>query len=167
MQCFVLNKRKHDWEGFWRTNLNITRIFFIFFLFLFFLVRDVVQYSRIFAIHSRINPFYSRNVTFITQDITNTLLKRFECPYTRGKNPENISNRKLSRPEIEPGPARWNTTTLPLDHSGDLLQGANVWLEIYNKVRTRERIFNTSTCDSSRVKKMNIEEVGFPWVYIQ
>ena len=26
------------------------------------LVRDGVQYSRIFAIHSRINPFYSRNL---------------------------------------------------------------------------------------------------------
>ena len=31
-------------------------------------------------IHSRINPFYSRNFTFITQEITNTLLKKFESP---------------------------------------------------------------------------------------
>ena len=46
----------------------------------FFLVRDAVQYSRIFAIHSRINPFYSRNFTFITQEIMNTLLKKFEGP---------------------------------------------------------------------------------------
>ena len=43
----------------------------------FFLVRDGVQYPRILPIHSRINPFYSRNVTFITQEITNTLLKKF------------------------------------------------------------------------------------------
>ena len=35
---------------------------------------------RIFAVHSRINPFYSRNFTFITQEITNTLLKKFEGP---------------------------------------------------------------------------------------
>ena len=47
----------------------------------FLLVRDGVQYPRIFPIHSRINPFYSRNFTFITQEITNTLLKKFECPY--------------------------------------------------------------------------------------
>ena len=33
-----------------------------------------------YAIHSRINPFYSRNFTFITQEITNTLLKKFEGP---------------------------------------------------------------------------------------
>ena len=46
----------------------------------FFLFRDRVQYSRIFAIHSRINEFYSRNFTFITQEITNTLLKKFEGP---------------------------------------------------------------------------------------
>ena len=45
-----------------------------------FLVRDGVQYPRIFAIHSRINPFYSRNFTFITQEITNTLLKKSEGP---------------------------------------------------------------------------------------
>ena len=45
-----------------------------------FLVRDGVQYSSIFAIHSRINPFYSRNFTFIIQEITNTLLKKFEGP---------------------------------------------------------------------------------------
>ena len=44
----------------------------------FFLVRDGVQYPRIFPIHSRINPFYWRNFTFITQEITNTLLKKFE-----------------------------------------------------------------------------------------
>ena len=49
----------------------------------FFLVRDGVQYTRIFAIHSRINPFYSRNFTFITQEITNTLLKKFEGPYLK------------------------------------------------------------------------------------
>ena len=46
----------------------------------FFVVRDGVQYPRIFAIHSRINPFYSRNFTFITQEITNTLLKKLESP---------------------------------------------------------------------------------------
>ena len=40
----------------------------------FFLVRDGVQYPRISDIHSRINPFYSRNFTLITQEITNTLL---------------------------------------------------------------------------------------------
>ena len=50
--------------------------------FFFFLVRDGVQYQEFFAIHSRINPFYSRNVTFITQEITNTLLKKFEGPYS-------------------------------------------------------------------------------------
>ena len=58
----------------------------------FLLARDGVQYPRIFPIHSRINPFYSRNFTFktkklrtpystnftfITQEITNTLLKKF------------------------------------------------------------------------------------------
>ena len=43
---------------------------------IFFLVRDGVEYSRIFAIHSRIIPFYSRNFTFITQEITNTLLNK-------------------------------------------------------------------------------------------
>ena len=48
---------------------------------IFFLVQDGVQYPRIFAIHSRINPFYSRNFTFITQEIINTLLKKFEGPY--------------------------------------------------------------------------------------
>ena len=47
---------------------------------LLFLVRDGVQYPRIFAIHSRINPFYSKNFTFITQEIANTLLKKFEGP---------------------------------------------------------------------------------------
>ena len=31
-------------------------------------------------IHSRIILFYSRNFTFITQEIMNTLLKKFECP---------------------------------------------------------------------------------------
>ena len=36
---------------------------------------------RIFAILSRITPFYSRNFTFIIQEITNTLLKKFEGPY--------------------------------------------------------------------------------------
>ena len=41
----------------------------------FLLARDGVQYPRIFPIHSRINPFYSRNFTFITQEITNILLK--------------------------------------------------------------------------------------------
>ena len=44
------------------------------------LLRDAVQYPRIFAIHSRINPFYSRNFTFVTEEITNTLLKKFEGP---------------------------------------------------------------------------------------
>ena len=48
----------------------------------FLLARDGVQYPRIFPIHSRINPFYSRNFTFITQEITNTLLKKFEGPYS-------------------------------------------------------------------------------------
>ena len=47
---------------------------------IFFLVRDGVQYPRIFPIHSRINPFYSRNFIFLTQEITNTLLKKFEDP---------------------------------------------------------------------------------------
>ena len=46
-----------------------------------FLVLDDVQYSRIFAIHSRINPFYSRNFIFVTQEIKNTLLMKFEGPY--------------------------------------------------------------------------------------
>ena len=46
----------------------------------FFLVRDGVQYPRIFAIHSRIIQFYSINFTFITQEFTNTLLKKFEGP---------------------------------------------------------------------------------------
>ena len=46
----------------------------------YFLARDGVQYPRIFPIHSRINPFYSRGYTFITQEITNTLLKKFEGP---------------------------------------------------------------------------------------
>ena len=49
--------------------------------FFFFSARGGVQYPRIFPIHSRIIPFYSRNFTFITQEITNTLLKKFECPY--------------------------------------------------------------------------------------
>ena len=46
-------------------------------------VRNGVHYPRIFAIHSRINPFYSRNVTFITQEITNTLLKKLYLYYPR------------------------------------------------------------------------------------
>ena len=46
----------------------------------YFLVRDGVQYPRIFPIHSRINPFYSWNFTFITQEIMNSLLKKFEGP---------------------------------------------------------------------------------------
>ena len=32
------------------------------------------------SFHSRNIPFYSRNFTFITQEITNTLLKKFEGP---------------------------------------------------------------------------------------
>ena len=48
----------------------------------FLLARDGVQYPRIFPIHSRINPFYSRNFTFITQEITSTLLKKFEGTYS-------------------------------------------------------------------------------------
>ena len=44
----------------------------------FLLARDGVQYPIIFPIHSRIDPFYSRNFIFITQEITNTLLKKFE-----------------------------------------------------------------------------------------
>ena len=48
----------------------------------FFLARDGVQYPRADPIHSRIIPFYSRNVTFITQEITNTLLKKFEGIYS-------------------------------------------------------------------------------------
>ena len=47
----------------------------------FLLARDGVQYPRIFPIHSRIN---SRNFTDITQAIMNTLLKKFECPYSQG-----------------------------------------------------------------------------------
>ena len=46
----------------------------------FFLAREGVQYLRIFHIHSRINLFYSRNFTFITQEITNISLKKFEGP---------------------------------------------------------------------------------------
>ena len=41
---------------------------------IFFLARDGVQYSRI-------NQIYSRKFTFITQEITSTLLKKFEGPY--------------------------------------------------------------------------------------
>ena len=41
----------------------------------YFLARDGVQYPRIFPIHSRINPFYSRNFTFITQ--------KLQTPYSR------------------------------------------------------------------------------------
>ena len=48
----------------------------------YFLAWDGVQYPRIFAIHSRIIPFYSRNFTFRTQEITNTLLTKFEGPYS-------------------------------------------------------------------------------------
>ena len=46
----------------------------------FFLVQNGGQYPRIFPIDSRIIPFYPRNFIFITQEITNTLLKKFECP---------------------------------------------------------------------------------------
>ena len=68
----------------------------------FTLARDGVQYPKFFLFtqelfhftqeilpllpkilrtpYSRINPFYSRNFTFITQEITNTLLKKFEGP---------------------------------------------------------------------------------------
>ena len=45
------------------------------------LARDGIQYPIIFTIDSRINPFYSRNFTFINQEIINTLLKKFEGPY--------------------------------------------------------------------------------------
>ena len=42
-----------------------------------FLAQDGVEYPKVFPILSRIIPFYSRNFTFITQEITNTLLKKF------------------------------------------------------------------------------------------
>ena len=48
----------------------------------YFLAQDGVQYPRIFRIHSKIIPFYSRNFSFITQEITSTLLKKFEGPYS-------------------------------------------------------------------------------------
>ena len=50
----------------------------------FFSARGGVQYPRIFSIHSRIIPFYSRNFIFITQEITNTLLNNFEGPWLLG-----------------------------------------------------------------------------------
>ena len=63
----------------------------------FFVVRDGVQYLRIFPIHSRINPFYSRNVTFITQEITNTLLKKCEGPLKDLKFKEKDNHKKRSK----------------------------------------------------------------------
>ena len=63
----------------------------------FLLARDGVQYPRIFPIHSRIKPFYSRHFTFITQEITNTLLKTFEGPYT-----VLYSDFQLSGPRVVP-----------------------------------------------------------------
>ena len=44
----------------------------------FSLPQDGFQYPRIFRIHSRIIPFYSRNFTFIAQEITNTLLSKID-----------------------------------------------------------------------------------------
>ena len=38
------------------------------------------------------------------------------------ENPGKISTRKLTRSGIEPGPAAWEVTMLPLDHSGGLLK---------------------------------------------
>ena len=38
--------------------------------------------------------------------------------YSWGKTPGQTSTRKLARPGIEPGPAAWEVTALPLDHSG-------------------------------------------------
>ena len=49
--------------------------------YVFFLSSRWGSVARIFAIHSRIKSFYSRNFTFITQEITNTLLKKFQGPY--------------------------------------------------------------------------------------
>ena len=46
----------------------------------FFLVRECVQYQEFLLFTQELIPFYSRNFTFITQEITNTLLKKFECP---------------------------------------------------------------------------------------
>ena len=43
----------------------------------------VFSIQEFFPIHSIINPFYSRNFTFITQEITNTLLKKFYLYYPR------------------------------------------------------------------------------------
>ena len=54
--------------------MNLTRLFSYFqHGEVFLLARGGVHYPRIFAIHSRINPFYLRNFTFITQ----------ETPYSR------------------------------------------------------------------------------------
>ena len=52
------------------------------------------------------------------------------------KNPAKTSTRKLTRPGIEPGPAAWEVTMLPLDHSGGHLEvGTVMFLNMRDSVK--------------------------------
>ena len=46
------------------------------------------------------------------------------------ENPGKTSTRKLTRPWMEPGPAAWEVTMLPLDHSGGSKYNANNALQL-------------------------------------
>ena len=61
----------------------------------FFLVQDGVQYPRIFAIHSRINPF--------TQEILSLLPKKLRTPYSRNlRVPNNEDEYSLYKQSVFP-----------------------------------------------------------------
>ena len=77
MEGFVLNKRKHQWKDRpFEEQISIL-LYTDFFLF-----RDGVQYQDFLLFTQELgpNPFYARNFTFITQEIMNTLLKKFQGP---------------------------------------------------------------------------------------
>ena len=64
-------------------------------------------------------------------DICLTLEEKFR------KNPQ---QGKLTRPGIEPGPARWEATILPLDHSGD--QRLNKECKLLRRMSIKSRYHN-------------------------
>ena len=44
------------------------------------------------------------------------------CLTVEEKTRKNLNQEKLNRPGIEPGPGRWETMVLPLDHSGAVVR---------------------------------------------
>ena len=67
---------------------------------------------------------WSETVAVCTRMNDDHIITGDECgpnlSYDWGKIPEKISTRKLTRPSIEPGPAAWEVTMLPLDHNDGL-----------------------------------------------